>query len=163
MLVIQLLLVLFSFELEAHPFYISLTDMVYNDDRKRIEIAQKIFWNDMEVALSNASGQQVNFLRPKDPEKLEQIIEKYILHHNKVEVNGKPVKLSYLGHEIEEDAAWFYMESEEIASPKQVIVFNSLLIADFPTQQNIINFYKNRKPKSLITREDKTSGLLELD
>lgn len=163
MLVIQLFLVLCSFELEAHPFYISLTDMVYNDDRKRIEIAQKIFWNDMEVALANASGQQVNFLRPENPEELEQIIESYVLLHNKVEVNGEAIKLSYLGHEIEEDAAWFYMESEEITEPKEVTIFNSLLIGDFPTQQNIINFYKNRKPKSLITRQDKTSGQLKLD
>ncbi|GAB3018378.1 hypothetical protein GCM10027284_41820 [Cyclobacterium sediminis] len=163
MLVIQLFLVLFSFELEAHPFYISLTDMVYNNERQRIEIAQKIFWNDMEVALSNASGHQVNFLRPEKPEELEKIIETYILLHNKVEVNGEVVKLSYLGHEIEEDAAWFYLESEELKAPHEVTIFNSLLVEDFPTQQNIINFYKNRKPKSLITRKDKTSGVLELD
>lgn len=163
MLVIQFFLILFSFAPEAHPFYISLTDMVFNEDRQRIEIAQKIFWNDMEISLSNANGQQVNFLNPKNPGELDRLVEAYILKHNKVEVNGKQVKLTYLGHEIEEDAAWFYLESEEISEPQQVNIFNTLLIEEFPTQQNIVNFYKNRKPKSLITRKDKTSGTLELD
>jgi len=163
MLVIKLFLVLFSCALETHPFFISLTDMVYNENRQQIEIAQKIFWTDIETSLTIATGKQVNFLNPKDPKQLESLIEEYILRNNKLEVDGKQLKLTYLGHEVEEDAAWFYMESEQIPEPVQVTIYNSILIEDFPTQQNIVNFYKNRKPKSLITREGKISGTLKLD
>lgn len=163
MLVIQLILFLMSGGLETHPFYISLTDMYYNEERQQIEIAQKIFWNDMEEALTIASGDQVNFLKPADSKKLESLIKEYILSNNKLEINGKKVKLTYLGYEIEEDAAWFYMESEKIPDPLEINIHNSILIDDFPTQQNIVNFYKNRQPKSLITRKDKLSGTLKLD
>tara|TARA_R110001592_G_scaffold101302_1_gene286720 strand:+ start:152571 stop:153020 length:450 start_codon:yes stop_codon:yes gene_type:complete len=149
--------------METHPFFISLTDMVYNEKRQQIEIAQKIFWNDMETSLTIASGKQVNFLKPEDPELLESLIKDYMLANNKLEVDGKKLKLTYLGHEIEEDAAYFYMESEKVPEPSQVTIYNTILIDDFPTQQNIVNFYKNRKPKSLITRKDKISGTLELD
>ncbi|GEO22001.1 hypothetical protein CQA01_25350 [Cyclobacterium qasimii] len=149
--------------METHPFFISLTDMVYNENRQQIEIAQKIFWNDMETSLTIASGKQVNFLKPEDPKLLESLIKEYILENNKLEVDGKKLKLTYLGYEIEEDAAWFYMESEKIPEPFEVTIYNTILLDDFPTQQNIVNFYKNRKPKSLITRKDKISGTLELD
>jgi hypothetical protein len=137
--------------------------MVYNEDRQRIEIAQKIFWDDLEISLTNETGQQINFLQPKDPQKLEAIIERYLLANNKIKVGEKELKINYLGHETEEDAAWFYMESEQTEEPHLVSIQNAILIDDFPSQQNIVNFYKNRKPKSFIARKDKTEGTLNLD
>ena len=163
MLSIRLLFLLLSYGLETHPFHISLTDMVYNEDRQRIEIAQKIFWDDMEISLNNKSGQQVNFLQPKDPQKLEAIIEGYLMANNKIKVGEKELKINYLGHEIEEDAAWFYMETDQTGEPHLISIRNSVLIDDFPDQQNIVNFYKNRKPKSFIARKDKTDGTLIFD
>lgn len=146
-----------------HPFYISLTDMVYNEGNQRIEIAQKIFWDDLEVALSNANKTAVNFLSPEDPALLDSMTARYLLRHNRLFIDGDTLRLHYLGHEVEADAAWFYLESEKIPSPKEVTIYNSLLIDDFPEQQNIVNFYKNRKPKSLLTRKGKTEGVLLLD
>ncbi|NHE58437.1 DUF6702 family protein [Cyclobacterium plantarum] len=163
MLAIHLLMALLTYWPGAHPFYISLTDMVYNDTNQTIEIAQKIFWDDLEVALTNMSGNQVNFLSPNRPDVLESQIEKYILTHNTLIIKGDTLNITYLGHEIEAEAAWFYMESEKITAPEQVTIYNNILIDDFPQQQNIVNFYKDRKPKSLITRKEKTSGVLKLD
>ncbi|MEX2511834.1 MAG: DUF6702 family protein [Cyclobacteriaceae bacterium] len=149
--------------LAAHPFFISLTDMVYNPENERIEIAQKIFWDDLEVALSNAIGSPVDFLDPADPAQMEKIIETYLLQKNKIKINGKQVKLEYLGHEIEEDAAWFYMETEPVDLPKKITITNELLFDDFPTQQNIVNFYMDRKPRSLITHKSKIEGVLIIE
>ncbi|SEJ18734.1 hypothetical protein SAMN05192553_102826 [Cyclobacterium xiamenense] len=146
-----------------HPFYISLTDMVYNEGNQTIEIAQKIFWDDLEVALSHANQAPVDFLAPADPAALDSMVASYLLAHNRILIDGDTIRLHYLGHEVEADAAWFYLESERISPPTQVTVFNSLLIDVFPEQQNIVNFYKNRKPKSLLTRKDKLEGLLILE
>jgi hypothetical protein len=143
-----------------HPFYISLTDMVYNPESERIEIAQKIFWDDLEVALANKYQKPIDFLNPKQPERLEEILENYLLEKNKINMHGKPLSLSYLGYEIEEDAAWFYLESEQVELAKEIFITNGLLIDEFPSQQNIVNFYINKKPKSLITHKDKTEGVL---
>lgn len=41
-----------------HPFYISLTDIRYNEPARRLEIPQKFFWNDMEVSLSKLAGKR---------------------------------------------------------------------------------------------------------
>ncbi|WP_114751646.1 DUF6702 family protein [Pleomorphovibrio marinus] len=142
----------------VHPFYISVTDMVYNPAAERLEIAQKIFWDDLEVALGEKYGKKVDFLQPEDQEKLENWIEAYILEHNIIWINGEKLKLSYLGFEVEEDAAWFYMESEGVPAPKEVKVKNTLLFKDFPTQQNIVNFYVGKSPKSTITYSKKPEG-----
>ncbi|WP_209329856.1 DUF6702 family protein [Lunatimonas salinarum] len=141
-----------------HPFYISLTDMVYNSEKGRIEIAQKIFWDDLEVALSRESNEKVNFLQPRDSRALNKLAETYLLTHNLLVINGAEIKLSYLGFELDDDAAWFYFEAEKIPLPKSVRIQNTILFDDFPTQQNIVNFYLNKSPKSIITSKSIPEG-----
>ncbi len=143
-----------------HPFYISVTDMVYNAGERRFEIAQKIFWDDLEVALGSKFGEKVNFLKPESADKLDQMIEMYLFQHNEIRVNGELIKLNYLGYEVEEDAAWFYIESEVVTEPKEIKVRNTMLFEDFHTQQNIVNVYIGKSPKSLIMYAKKPEGVV---
>lgn len=146
----------------AHPFFISLTEVRYNAGSKKMELAQKIFWDDLEVALSKEAGVTVDFLKPKDKAKLESQVKAYLLKHTQVWVNGKLVPLTYLGYEVEEDAAWFYLESTATNLPKTVEVQNTLLLRDFDGQQNIVHVYLNSKsPKSLLLGEGKEKGKIE--
>lgn len=146
----------------AHPFFISLTEIRYNAGSKKMELAQKIFWDDLEVALSKEAGVTVDFLNPKDKVKLESQVKAYLLKHTQVWVNGKLVPLTYLGHEVEEDAAWFYLESGVTAFPKAVEVQNTSLLRDFEGQQNVVQVYVNSKsPKSLLLGEGKEKGKIE--
>lgn len=146
----------------VHPFYISLTEMRYNAGSKKMEIAQKIFWDDLEVALSKEAGVSVDFLRPKDKAKLESQVKNYLLEHTQVWINGKLVAINYLGYEVEEDAAWFYLESAATSIPKTVEVRSTLLLRDFDGQQNIVHVYVNSKsPKSLLLGEGKEKGRVD--
>ena len=145
-----------------HPFFISLTEVRYNAGSKKMELAQKIFWDDLEVALSKEAGVTVDFLKPKDKAKLESQVKAYLLKHTQVWVNGKLVPLTYLGYEVEEDAAWFYLESTATNLPKTVEVQNTLLLRDFDGQQNIVHVYVNSKsPKSLLLGEGKERGRVD--
>lgn len=144
----------------VHPFFISLTDMVYKADEQRLEIAQKIFWDDLEVALSRKHKTSVDFLNTSDRTQLDEMVREYLLDQNKIHVNGQLITLEYLGHEIEEDAAWFYFESTNVPRPTEVMVMNSVLTHEFPTQQNIVNFYVDQRPKSIITTVNKPEGEL---
>ena len=145
-----------------HPFFISLTEMRYNPQSKKMEIAQKIFWDDLEVALASEFKEKVDFLKPKDKAKLENQVKTYLLKHNQVWVNGKSVTLTYLGYEVEEDAAWFYLESSVAEMPKSVEVQSTILLKDFDGQQNIVHVYSQSKsPRSLLLGEGKEKGKIE--
>ena len=142
-----------------HPFFITLTELRFNPSSKKMELAQKIFWDDLEVALSKEAGGSVDFFKPKDKAKLESQVKAYLLKHTQVWVNGKMVPLSYVGYEVEEDAAWFYLESTATTVPKLVEVQNTLLLREFAGQQNIVHVYLNSKsPKSLLLGEGKERG-----
>lgn len=145
-----------------HPFYISLTEMRYNPSTRKMEIAQKIFWDDLEVALSKEFKEKVDFLKPKDKAKLESQLRTYLLKHNQVSVNGKMLSLTYLGFEVDEEAAWFYLESSETTLPQSVEVKNSILLEDFDGQQNIVHVYSQSKsPRSLLLDKDDQKGKIE--
>lgn len=143
-----------------HPFYLSLTEIRYNNTNQSLEIAQKIFWDDLEVALGNKNKTKVDFLNPKNKADLEKMVQAYLLEKNEIKVNGQTAKLSYLGFEIEEDAAWFYMEATNIPLPKKVEIKSDILMESFESQQNIINFYLDKSPKSLILYKDNERGEL---
>jgi hypothetical protein len=146
----------------VHPFFISLTEMRYNPQSKKMEIAQKIFWDDLEVALGSEFKEKVDFLKPTNKAKLESQLKTYLLKHNQVWVNGKSVTLTYLGYEVEEDAAWFYLESSATEMPKSVEFQSTVLLKDFDGQQNIVHVYSQSKsPRSLLLGEGKEKGKIE--
>lgn len=145
-----------------HPFFISLTEIRFNPENKRMEIAQKIFWDDLEVALGNEFDEKVDFLNPKDKVKLDSQLKRYLLKHNQVTVNGKALTLNYLGYEIDEDAAWFYLESSQTEVPKTVEVKSTILLSDFDGQQNIVHVYNQSKsPRSLLLGKGEEKGKIE--
>jgi hypothetical protein len=154
--------ILFLWIANAHPFFISLTEMRYNPESEKMEIAQKIFWDDLEVALENEFKEKVDFLNPKDKAKLEGQIKEYLLKHNQVVVNGKPLVLNYLGYEVDEDAAWFYLESSGTEIPKSVEVKTTILLNEFNGQQNIVHVYNQSKsPRSLLLGKGEEKGKIE--
>lgn len=143
-----------------HPFYISLTEIKYQAKEHILEISQKVFWDDLELELTDLYKNKIDFLKPKDKADLDKKLKQYILLNNEIIVNGKKAELNYLGYEIEEDAVWFYLEAKEIPLPQKVEVRNSILHKHFDSQQNIINFYREKSPKSLILIKGKDRGQL---
>lgn len=143
-----------------HPFYVSLTEIRYNPEVQRIEVSQRIFWDDLELALAKKYQVEIDFLNPENPQELEKMLETYLLEMNEIHINNQAIALVYLGHEIEEDTAWFYLEGKVNTDPIRVKLRNSMLIQEFDTQQNIVNFYLKERPKSLITFRNNEWGEL---
>lgn len=149
---------LLFFQFIVHPFYISLTEIRYNPKEKSLEISQKIFRDDLENALTGQYKTRVNFLAPGNKADLEKKIKNYILENNDISINGEKVVLNYLGYELEEEAIWFYLEALKVTVPKTADIKNSILHKNFDSQQNIVNFYLGKNPKSLILLKGQDKG-----
>jgi hypothetical protein len=146
----------------AHPFFLSLTEIRYNESSQKLEIAEKIFWDDLEVSLAKFHNTSIDVLNPKDKKLLDKQITEYLLAHNKVWVNNAPVKLNVLGYEVEEEAIWFYLESEPTQFENSIKVENTVLLSDHDSQQNIVHVYvEGNSPKSMLLRKDHESEILE--
>ncbi len=161
MLQFYLYLISLGWLVVAHPFHLSLTEIKWNTTSEQLEISQKIFWDDLEVALSGYYDESIDFLNPANTEKLNKQIETYLLAQNKIWIDDKSIKVKYLGYEVEEDAAWFYLESEKVQEPTSIRVKNSLLLEDFSDQKNVVQFYfETNSPRSIILGKGNESGVL---
>lgn len=145
-----------------HPFHLSLTEIRQNPESKKLEIAQKIFWDDLEIGLKEFHKTEIDFLNPKDPEKLKTQVSVYLLSVNEIRIDGKVINFKMLGYEVEEDAVWFYFESEPVSWKNNIEVRNAVLIESFSDQQNIIHVYQTGKNlKSLLLGKGNEKGTLE--
>ena len=144
-----------------HPFHISLTEIKWNSETEHLEISQKIFWDDLEVGLGEFHDESIDFLNPANKEKLNKQIETYLQANNLLWIGDKSVSLTFIGYEVEEDAAWFYLESEKVNEPTSVKIKNSILLDIFPDQKNVIQFYFDKSsPKSIILGKGSETGKL---
>jgi hypothetical protein len=150
------LVCLFLFAGEPHPFYLSVTDIKYNDKNKSLEIACKMFTNDLEGALKKTSGKKVDILNTKDKKEVEKMLFDYINKRFTINLNGKAQTLKYIGYEKEEDVIWTYMEIEKCERPKQLIISNSLLYDFIKEQINLVSFEMGgKKQSSKVTNPEK--------
>lgn len=149
---LSIVLIYLGWLVSAHPFFISLTEIRQNPSSKNLEVAQKIFWDDLEVSLSAYHKESFDILNPKDKKNLNEKIGLYLANHFEIWVDEKKVKLNYLGFEIEEDAIWAYYESSPVSISTQIEVRNSILLRETESQQNIVHIYfpGSSAPRSLL-------------
>ena len=133
----------------AHPFYMSVCDLVYKSETQSLQIAVRIFTNDLETALKKAEGKAVDLYHPADSLSLEKQLNRYVQACLKIKINGQEQPMSYLGHEREAESCWLYFAIADCPKPLQLDLKNSLLYNSFRQQANIIQAEVDGIKKSL--------------
>ncbi len=131
-----------------HPFYVSVTEIRQNEKTKNLEISSRIFFDDLETALEKKYQVKVNILKPENPQKINELIADYLQERLQLRVNGKPVKLKFLGFEIEEEAAWCYLETPQTTPLKRLDIEDAILFEAHPLQQNMVHVTVGNKRQS---------------
>jgi hypothetical protein len=144
---ILLALSAFSFK-SLHPFYLSITELNYNQQSHKMEISVKLFIDDFEKTLLATTHDPVNLSHPKDAELAEKMVAAYIVKHLSVNCDQKNYTIQFLGYEKEGEAIWAYFETTELNLPKNISVTSSLLYQLFTEQSNIIHVQIGNTKKS---------------
>lgn len=131
-----------------HPFYVSVTEIEYNQKQKVVQVSVRIFFDDFETALNQRYKSNINILKPKDRTKVDEMIAAYINTHLKINANDRLLNLKYIGYEIQEDAAWCYFESGSLAQAQRFNIQNDLLFEQHKSQINMIHVIVDGKRKS---------------
>jgi hypothetical protein len=131
-----------------HPFYISVTEINHNAKDKIIEISCKMFAEDFEQILEKDYKTQLDISSGKDKANFDKLIPDYINKHLSLIVDGKPVKLSYVGYEKESESAYCYFQVDNIPAVKKLNITNSILHDFNDAQINIMHVVVNGKRQS---------------
>jgi hypothetical protein len=144
-LTIVCLTVLSSFTM--HKFYVSITEIEYNQEAKSMEVSIKFIGHDLEHALSVAGVPDLQLGTDKEHKSTDDYLFKYISKHFSVLNDSSPIEFSFTGKEVgDDDFVYCYLKSETINSVQTLTFNNSLLVEVFEGQANIM-YYKNGTEK----------------
>lgn len=133
---------------EVHPYYVTVTEIEHNAKAQTLEVSCKIFTDDFENTLKQATGEKIDLLNPARAEEMREYVNRYISKHLKLEADGKPVALEFLGYERDEEGIISYLEGRGVSSLKKLKVVNDLLYDFHPEQIGLIHVTVRDKRKS---------------
>jgi undecaprenyl pyrophosphate synthase len=140
-----------------HPYFVSTTEINYNNPGKTVEITCRLFTDNLEDALKKIYKKEVDLLHPKDKKEVEKLLLDYISKRLKITSNGQSYPMEIIGYEKEEDAIWTYLEIKKDILPKTVTVENGLLYDFLPKQINMVHVTVNgaNRQSSKVENPDK--------
>lgn len=131
-----------------HPYYISMTDINYNNKARSLEVSVRIFTDDFEKVLRKNCNCKVDLLKPQDKKTMSILINSYIQQHLQLKVNGQARTMEFAGYQQEEESIWNYYQVKDIQQVKKIEITNSLL-HDFREEQiNMLHINVNGKEHS---------------
>ena len=139
--------------LSPHEFHLSLTEIDHNAEKKTLQIAVKLFTDDLTVALERSGKKKLNIGAQNEVPEANELIAAYLKQLLLLKVNGKQVAFDYLGKEAEKDATWCYVEVKNVAKVQTLEVQNTLLLEAFDDQTNMVNLNINGRKKSGLARK----------
>ena len=131
-----------------HPFHVSVIEVNHNAADKTLEISCKIFTDDFEKILAKNYKTKVDLINPVNKAPMDSLVKKYILSHLSISANGKPVSLDFLGFENDKEAAYGYIEVDNVPVLNKINISTNLMYDQFEDQVNIMHVIVNGNRKS---------------
>ena len=131
-----------------HPFFVSMTDINFNNGTKELEISVRIFSDDLENTLAKYHTGKIDILHPADQGQMNAYVNDYIQKHLQFTVNDYAVQMKFVGYEQQEESIWSYFEVAGIDDVKKIKVFNNLLHDYTDKQINMLHLRVNKNEQS---------------
>ncbi|WP_161890416.1 DUF6702 family protein [Pontibacter russatus] len=134
----------------AHDYHASITDVAYNPRTQSLEVAVKVFMDDLEDALSRQAKSNITYSSSSVAvkEQLSDYLQSTLSFGLE---KGKPLKAKLLGSEADADVVWLYVEVPvQQAALTQLYIKNAILTDLFTDQMNIVNVNYKGKTESVL-------------
>lgn len=123
----------------THDIHISRTEIDYNTDTRRFEIALHIFIDDLELALEDRGWTDLFICTDRETKDSDIYIKNYLDEKLMIGEAKDTIKFEWIGKEVSEDlqAVWCYIESEEVDIIESLNLSNGIFMDMYPDQKNI--------------------------
>lgn len=154
-----LLFSLSSFSI-AHKFYVSVTEIEYNEKAQSLQIISRVFIDDLEDLLKKRYDQEIKLGEGVETPGVNVHLEKYLQQKLNIKIDGKFYKLNFLGKEYENDMVLVYLEISNVLDFNNIKVKNAILMDLYEEQKNLIHVEHRNVTKSMILVSGKDENLL---
>ena len=140
LLLVPLCLALLS---AAHEYHVSITQIDYNTESSTLQVAMKLHNEDVEVVLKKNFEGITNLEKELEKKEVNDFLKDYLTTSFSLMHQDSIVDLKFIGEEFEDDDIWIYLESPEFESMPDLNVKNTLFLAIFHNQNNMVHYSKD--------------------
>ncbi len=129
-------------------FFSSMTKVDYVEGSKTLKFTTKMNTENIAEALKinpNSAG-------------FEAEVKGYVNKNFDVYVDGQPKVLTFTGSQVNGESVWVYFETGSVSDIKTLKIKNSLLLASFPKQINMVTIAYKGAQKVLNFQRGKEEG-----
>lgn len=144
----------------AHKYYLSVTDLAYNEKAASLQMITRLFYDDLEDVLQERYDSAIIVDATADQAILDRYLKKYMQAKLEITLNGQKQTLNVLGKEYEDDYVVVYSEIEGIQQVKNLMIENTLLMDLFPEQKNMMHTEIYGKKKSFLLENGNAKAVL---
>ena len=141
-----------------HAYHVSLTEVTYNASAQTLEIAVKLFTDDLESTLENLGAPRLHLDTPQEHADAPALIARYLGNRLTWTIDGEARTTKFLGREYEDDATWCYLEISGLPPFWELSVRNLLLTERFEDQSNLMHIVVGGRTQSLLLNAQKPTG-----
>ena len=143
----------------VHPFHVSVAEMEFDAETKKLEVALRVWPIDLEKVLRLKHQQAVDLDKT---ENVDELIVAYLLASFLVQKgDGDPIQIEWVGKEIDAKHAWLYFEIP-VDDPADLLITNRVCFEAVPDQENTILFRHDSRQLSLRFTHDRAKAKLDL-
>lgn len=159
-ILIGFLLVISLYSFTMHKYYIALTEIEFNSEKKSVQMIMNVFIDDIETVINKDFNTDLKLTTEKEIQNVDDYFLRYLKKHFNISINKKKYNYNFIGKEYDGDIVYFYLEIENIENFKNIEVQNNVLMKHFSNQQNLIKVKVNGERKSLFLTKGNDKGLL---
>ncbi len=139
----SLLALTFFGALGLHDFFVSILTIRHVPATQTLDLTWRITAHDIEHALENVAPLKLG--STQEHAKADSILNAYFRQHL-VLFQDKQLTWNWIGKELDGETLYCYLQVEGIASPKGLMVKNTLLQDLFSEQQNLVHVEGEKMP-----------------
>ncbi len=161
----QLLIAISLFFSFMHPVHVSFTNIEYMEESQEIQIASRVFWDDVETSINQQFDVKLNLGSEAQHPEYEEFIRLWFANNLRITIDGKiippeNVKLEHIDMGAVDMLVNLSFDSEKPASMK---VENQLLCDLFADQSNLVILAINEKQESFSLTAENNVITLEIE
>ena len=138
----------------VHKFYVSIYQVDFVPEKKRVEITARIFMDDLNLALEKEFKTKIQLGEKTESSQDVQFLQKYLIKHLKISIDDKEKNIQFLSKEIENNVVIIYLKIVDVKKINSFRIYNNALLELYSDQQNIIQTKFYNKKRNYIFTED---------
>ena len=133
-----------SSALAAHDFFVSILTIRHKPETQTLDLTWRMTAHDIEHALSNKA--ELKLGSDKEYPKADSLLNRYFLEHLTLFQDDHQLTWKWVGKELDGETLYCYLQVNDITTPIELIVSNTLLQDVFIEQQNLVHVEGEKLP-----------------